>query len=206
MKKILFLLILVIFSLFVISSLQEEKVDPRVVNIYALDSDLYKIRRELELFSFRSDYSFFKETKGNFKINIKIEQFKNEDKDDVGFAIIDDHECNISLNPSETWTRTKLKLILIHELGHCLGFDHNEGVAVMDADYEDEPTQTKSLTEFFRRVRKRKEKMISFKSKFDKLNYIMNKLIDLISPSQKDAIKKPLAPDQPIPRSLIWKK
>ena len=88
---------------------------------------------------------FFK--KGSYPITIIFggtaeESEKVEGKGDslLGVAIINDFECKIIMDDKTHWSEDYFKLVLYHEIGHCLGLDHPESDygSVMDAGLDEE--------------------------------------------------------------------
>ena len=127
---------------------------------------------------------------GNFPITIEVIPFEKEDKDKMGYALIDNISCEIKLNSSEEWTATSLRLVLFHELGHCLGLDHDDPPAVMSPDYELESDQIKDLSLFFKLANQRvsSAKVIRPDTGVPTVDHVVKTIVNVLNPAQEDSV------------------
>jgi hypothetical protein len=130
--------------------LEKSKINPYVSYIESSEVDVQKIHSVIE--SFSTDIGVHLDS-GNFPIKIVVSDFYGEDSELIAFALVSQLNCEVRLNSKEKWNKNKLKLIIFHEFGHCLGFDHDEKIPIMAEYYEDENSQFKSIPLYSNKVK-----------------------------------------------------
>jgi hypothetical protein len=95
------------------------------------------------------------DSQGKYNVFFKNEQIKKdedhpESDTDIAYASIGEEECSIVFNKDLEWVDVSFKLVLLHELGHCLGLDHPEvdNGTIMDAVLDDPNDEIQDIPNF----------------------------------------------------------
>lgn len=178
---------IIVFALGVLTGLallqlKEIEKKPYVEKVKSSKKDHLKISKEIREFSKKTKINL--EQTGNYPITIEFKNFnETEDKDDLGFANVDDNNCEIFLNQDTKWTGDLFKLVLYHEIAHCLGLEHNsKSGKVMSEEIGEKSLsrEIKNLPLFFKDVESEKKSLLVFNVKNVYLENRVNELIDFL--------------------------
>lgn len=173
-------------SSFIAYNINEVPLTPFISSVEASQEDFIILKSSLGAFM----HHIKPPADGNYPITINFEHFGEEDKDNLGYALVDNNSCEIFLSLKEKWTREKFNLTLYHELGHCFGLEHDDPAAIMEADYNDPKKELKSLPIFWKSVKNSHRELLVMNSGWAIFDIPINKVIDWWIPETKDSLKR----------------
>lgn len=178
--------LMVMISSLLFYGLNSVPLKPFISDVEANQEDFIIIKSSLSSFVHHSKTP----SQGNYPISITFDNFREEDAEDLGYALVDNDNCEIFLNLKEKWTREKLNLTLYHELGHCFGLEHDDSAAIMEAEYNNPNKELKSLPLFWNHIKKSHRELLVMNSGWELVDAPVNKMIDWWIPETKDSLKR----------------
>ena len=141
-RLFIFTAILLTFNL-VLSKVIKFNMTPK--QVYIVHSGIKEIDNTLNELDILCDKCLFK----NGTYRVKINPVKFDDNSLLGLAKPNALFCNIDLSEEyKNWSKLRLTSIILHEIAHCMGYDHDSGPYGVMAPYNMDDVSAASLYSF----------------------------------------------------------